>query len=169
MVYNALGITVTPKDGEMFNFDFCLDSEDAATLNAPRSIDAFKDAKSLKELLYVLDGCFCIDDEICNDDGEMEEVHWTLKKLVDFYDYDDLYPEFKKKVNALKTPDQIACITVFTNNDWNCGRERCYNWIKYDFAGNTVKHGMDTAKAVDSSCMDYEPSDIEMFRILAEK
>ena len=117
MVYNALGITVTPKDGEMFNFDFCLDNEDAATLNAPRSIDAFKDAKSLKELLYVLDGCFCIDDEICNDDGEMEEVHWTLKKLVDFYDYDDLYPEFKKKVNALKTPDQIACITVFTNND----------------------------------------------------
>lgn len=58
MVYNALGITVTPKDGKMFNFDFCLDNEDAATLNAPRNIDAFKDAKSLKELLYVLDGCF---------------------------------------------------------------------------------------------------------------
>lgn len=32
MVYNALGITVTPKDGEMFNFDFCLDNEDAGNL-----------------------------------------------------------------------------------------------------------------------------------------
>lgn len=39
----------------------------------------------------------------------------------------------------------------------------------YNALGITVKNGIDTAKAVDSSCNDYEPSGTEMFRILAEK
>jgi len=59
MVYNALGIMVTPKDGKMFYFDFCLDNEDVATLNAPRSMDTFKGVKSLKKFLVVLERCFC--------------------------------------------------------------------------------------------------------------
>ena len=42
MVYNAVGITVMPKEGDMFYLDLALDNEDAAELKAPESMSAFE-------------------------------------------------------------------------------------------------------------------------------
>ena len=168
MVYNAVGITVMPKEGEMFYLDLALDNEDAAELKAPESMSAFEKVTKTSQLLKVLDGCFLIKAEIFDEDEEeMRDVKWTLKDLVEFYDYDKLYPKFKKKVNALKTIDQIRCITVFTNYDYDYDRK--YDWVKYDFEKNEVKSGTDRAKALDNSGNNFAPAETEMFQILAEK
>lgn len=170
---NHLGIIVIPKNGEKVCYQLWLDNDDAATLNAPKNMDAFEsfqNAKSLRKLFEFLDDCFYIDDEVYRD-GDMVPVHWTLKKLVEFNDYENEFPKFKKKVNALKTLDQIASITVFTANYELDRRDTVYRyeWVKYDLEAGTVKSGTDKSIVVDEDERIYEPSEEEMFRIMADK
>ena len=167
MSFNAIGITVVPKEGERCYLNFCLDNEDRAYLNAPDTMDAFEGVTKTSQLLKVLDNFFINEGERRDEDGNWNSVEFHLADLVGFYDYDKVYPKFKKKVNALKTLDKIACITVFTDNDVWPNRE--YRWAKFDFEKNELKSGTDYSKDVDFRGINFEPSEWEMLKILAEK
>ncbi len=42
MFYNTIGIIITPKEEERIYFDFGLDNEDCAWINAPKTMEVFK-------------------------------------------------------------------------------------------------------------------------------
>lgn len=167
MIYNTLGIVVTPKEGERFYFDFGLDNEDSAWIKAPNSMDVFKGVTKTSQLLKVLNNFFINEGSLRDEEGNWHNVEFHLLDLIEHYDFDKEYPKFRKKVNALKTLDQIASITVFTNNDV-CS-DRKYDWAKFDFEKNEMKSGTDYAKNIDNMGFEFEPSQREMFDILANK
>ncbi len=167
MFYNTIGIIVTPKEEERIYFDFGLDNENCAWIKAPKTMDVFKGVTKTSQMIKVLDEFFINEGSICDEEGNWHDKEFHFLDLIGYYDYDKEYPKFRKRVNALKTLDKIASVTIYTNNQ--SGEGRRYTWAKFDFEKNELKSGTDYSKDVDFRGINFEPSEWEMLKILAEK